>query len=481
MKKLFTILALLLTVTALTAQRRINPAKQIYVAPDSAYILYSDSLGELQFRRLIDVLPPGTGGGGTLTDNGDGTYTYAISGDTTIINAQADNIFTTANITIGGNTFTAGSNIQQIIQAFVGGDTITQTGHGFFAGTMVGQEPGNGDYFPASASEPDSFPVAFISQVIDANTFVIQNEGWLTWAHGRPEGNDYFLQDNGTFGTTPDSTYAIFGFRTFGTDKAYFDVPELVVSFGPGGSPVINNPVISVTTPGDTTLRVEYYNGDVDNYPINAGSGDADWYVSGTANTIPSNITQDIYHTGKVGIGLQVPTANVHIESPGGSVLRWTMGGQPAITFNTVTSAAPNPPRFWLYTQSGNLAIQLQANVTYFDSITTFRIGATVPPITTPATRGPGVFFSVNGDSYFKGKIYDSLGLQGTVSDVIGSDLDGFVFWKKNAIYQDASGDLVIHPDIPSYANDAAADADGGLPSGGVYRVTGDRNLKIKP
>lgn len=478
MKKFFTILALLLTVTAVFGQRRINPAKQIYTAPDSAYILYSDSIGELQFRRLIDVLPPGTGGG-TLTDNGDGTYTYISDGDTTIINTQADQIQTTANITVNGTTFNAGSNIQQIIQAFVGGDTITQALHGFFRGTMVGQEPGNGDYFPASASEPDSFPVAFISQVIDANTFVIQNEGWLTWAHGRPAGTDYFLQDNGTFGTTPDSTYAIFGFRTFGTDKAYFDVPELVVSFGPGGSPVINNPVTSVTTVGDSLLRVQYYNGDVDNYPINEGSGDADWFVAGTTN-IPSAITQDIYHTGRVGIGLQTPSANLHIESPGGSVLRWTMGGNPAITFNTSTGASPFPPRIWMYTEHGNLVTQLHPSATtYFDSVQIFRVGTVLSAPT--GARGPGAFFQVNGDSYLKGKIYDSSGVLGAVSDALATDANGFIFWKKNAIYQDAGGDLVIHPSVPSYANDGAADADAGLPSGGVYRVTGDRNLKIKP
>lgn len=34
---------------------------------------------------------------------------------------------------------------------------------------------------------------------------------------------------------------------------------------------------------------------------------------------------------------------------------------------------------------------------------------------------------------------------------------------------------------IPNYANDAAADADGALPSGGLYTVTGSRALNKKP
>lgn len=39
----------------------------------------------------------------------------------------------------------------------------------------------------------------------------------------------------------------------------------------------------------------------------------------------------------------------------------------------------------------------------------------------------------------------------------------------------------VVFTGIPTYANDAAADADATLPSGGAYTVTGDRSLRIKP
>lgn len=42
------------------------------------------------------------------------------------------------------------------------------------------------------------------------------------------------------------------------------------------------------------------------------------------------------------------------------------------------------------------------------------------------------------------------------------------------------NGRLIIN-NIPNYADDSAADADGTLPSGGVYTVTGDRGLRIKP
>ena len=34
---------------------------------------------------------------------------------------------------------------------------------------------------------------------------------------------------------------------------------------------------------------------------------------------------------------------------------------------------------------------------------------------------------------------------------------------------------------LPNYANDGAADADGALPSGGMYTVTGDRAIRRKP
>lgn len=42
-------------------------------------------------------------------------------------------------------------------------------------------------------------------------------------------------------------------------------------------------------------------------------------------------------------------------------------------------------------------------------------------------------------------------------------------------------GDRIKMTGVPEYANDAAADADSTLPSGGVYTVTGDRALRIKP
>ncbi|NRB53754.1 MAG: hypothetical protein HRU41_39245, partial [Saprospiraceae bacterium] len=34
---------------------------------------------------------------------------------------------------------------------------------------------------------------------------------------------------------------------------------------------------------------------------------------------------------------------------------------------------------------------------------------------------------------------------------------------------------------VPNYADDVAADSDSNLPSGGIYTVTGDRSLRIKP
>jgi len=144
-------------------------------------------------------------------------------------------------ITISNDTLTLTQNGITYIYApsisstsVTGGDTITQAGHGLFIGQMVGQEAGDGDYFPAR-SVTDSFPVAFVSEIIDANTFVVQAEGWLTWTHGLSPGTDYFLLEDGSFSPTPDSNYHIFAWRTFGANKAYFDVPELIVTDGGSG------------------------------------------------------------------------------------------------------------------------------------------------------------------------------------------------------------------------------------------------------
>lgn len=115
-------------------------------------------------------------------------------------------------------------------------DTITQASHGFSLGDLVGQT--SGGYFPANTNAPDSLPVSFVCSVIDANTFTIGTEGWVDWNHGLSADTDYFLQDDGSLDTSADADYTVFAFRTFGPDKAAFDIPELIVdgSSGGGGS-----------------------------------------------------------------------------------------------------------------------------------------------------------------------------------------------------------------------------------------------------
>lgn len=115
-------------------------------------------------------------------------------------------------------------------------DTITLASHGLSIGDLVGQLSSN--YFSANTASPDSLPIAFVCSVIDANTFTIGTEGWMDWTHGLTADTDYFLQDDGSLDTSPDSDYTVFAFRTFGSDKAAFDIPELVVdgSAGGGGS-----------------------------------------------------------------------------------------------------------------------------------------------------------------------------------------------------------------------------------------------------
>lgn len=336
-------------------------------------------------------------------------------------------------------------------------DTIYQVAHGFALGDVVGQVRGNGLFFTATTGNADSLPVAYVHEVLHADTFVIKSEGWLMdWTHGLPLGRDYFIQDDGSRDTIPDSTYSAFAFRTINTTKAYFDIPELVVDQSPGSG-------------------------------SGGATGDADWYAEGTSSP-PSAITESIYTYGDVGIGTNAPNAGVDIEDTTSVVLRWQVGGRTLASFNKAISGtgltSAYYPRLWFRSPqaSNDLLIQIHpVGTTYFDSTQIFRIGYTA---TGPDTPGSDLW--VTGASYLNGPLYDSKGVGGTIGDLskyFGADASGDATWRPSAFYEDASGNIIANTaNIPDYANDAAADADGALPSGAVYQVTAeDRTIRIKP
>lgn len=337
-------------------------------------------------------------------------------------------------------------------------DTVYQVGHHFVRGDILGQERGFGLYFEASTGDPDSLPVAYVHEVLHVDTFVIKSEGWLMdWTHGLPLGRDYFVQDTpGVLDTIPDSTYSVFAYRTIDTTKAYFDIPELVVDQAPGSSG-------------------------------GGASGDADWYAEGTTAP-PTSIAESIYTYGDVGIGTNSPNAGLDIDDTTSVALRWKSDGQTLIEFNKAisgTAALPQTvPRIWIRSNypGNDLLVQIHPlATTYFDSVQIFRIGPGNIGPSPPGTSN----LHVNGGTFLNGLLYDSggTGSLGDLTTYYGADASGNTDWRPSAFYEDASGNIVANTaNIPDYANDAAADADGALPSGAIYQVTAeDRTIRIKP
>lgn len=334
-------------------------------------------------------------------------------------------------------------------------DTVYQVAHNFTRGDILGQQRGFGLYFEASTGDPDSLPVAYVHEVLHVDTFVIKSEGWLMdWTHGLPLGRDYFVQDTpGTLDTIPDSTYNVFAYRTIDTTKAYFDIPELVIDQS-------------------------------NDSPAGSGGADADWFEEGGSSP-PSSINESVYTYGDVGINTDSPNAGIDLVDSTAVAFRWRVGAQTLVSFNKAVSGTGSGvsyyPRLWFRSPDNDLLIQIHpVGTTYFDSTQIFRIGFTASG---PDTPGSDLW--VTGATYLNGPIYDSQGAGGTTGDLseyMGADASGNSLWRPSAFYENASGNIVANTgNIPNYANDAAADADGALPSGAIYTVTADRSIRIKP
>lgn len=182
----------------------------------------------------------------SITDNDDGTYTAVVGTDTTIIYTKADSLYTTTSISLGDTTYLANSVVQDILIALsqevnnLRSETgceleITQNSHGFTAGDLITQDPNTGAYSAAAADTSINFPVAYVCSVIDANTFRVDTEGWVSGTHGETVYRDYFLQDTAGDTDTTAGSFPIFAYRTFSPTLRYYDIPEYIAEGNSGG------------------------------------------------------------------------------------------------------------------------------------------------------------------------------------------------------------------------------------------------------
>lgn len=192
-----------------------------------------------------------SGSGGTtvtVTDNSNGTYTIIAGSDTTLIDTRADSNPVAINIAVGDTIFLAGSTVQEIINQIAtevnttrsrtGCDLkVFQAAHGFDEGDLLAQDSTTGEYYLSSSDTTLNWPVAYVCQVVSADTFFVDTEGWLTGAHGFTPYRDYYNNDTpGSVGLTP-GTIQQFAFRTFTDQLRYYDIPEYAVDgVGAGGS-----------------------------------------------------------------------------------------------------------------------------------------------------------------------------------------------------------------------------------------------------
>lgn len=533
-----------------------------------------------------------------------GVYEGQFVSDTADVTAPVN-----GDVLIVGDTLLLNNGDRWITYAPGGGsadvfqDTIIQNGHGFFVGTMVGQTAGNGPYFAATSAVPDSFPVAFISQIVDENRFVIQNEGWLDWTHGRALGSDWFLQDDGSFATSPDSNYNIFGFRTFATSRAYFDVPELILSdsasVGSSGGGGSGSTLTGFTYDGNA-LQIQSSSG---NFTVTVNTGtletsgpitiDGTTYATGTslqtvlealatavnsagggsgATVVASNGLFDADGTsdvdveiggplehnstittgsfdfildgtnnrisqGVAGIRITPNKSNEATREQGAFLRKNTLPGSDAyVTYSPYGLPYNSPLTFdtdyklrflsdgtmnWTSTRQVNNGINVSSSLVGSEYVETINLGSDLLQDTRIDQEGFGFLidntsgltasdyqsrFNLDIESgtpfmeYFTSFPAVAAGNETSASfkvqynEINLSVLDnpnskvGKVNIQPTQVTIDYEANQILIDDngikltgVTQYASDAAADADSNLPAGGIYKVTGDRSLRIKP
>lgn len=174
--------------------------------------------------------------------------------------------------------------------------TITQAGHGFALGDLLTFN--GGTYAAANTATASNLPVAYVSEVIDVNTFRISTEGWLEiTSHGFMVGQDYYLQDGGAETTSPDTNYVVFAYRAFDADWLYYDIPEAVFTNLAASSVELEQLTVTAqnvvsnlsNAPGDPTKILFYVNG-VNVFPGAGLSSDAAGVITVNSGLLGYNI-----------------------------------------------------------------------------------------------------------------------------------------------------------------------------------------------
>lgn len=365
-------------------------------------------------------------------------------------------------------------------------DTIYQASHGFAIGNVLGQVRGNGDFFEASTGDPDSLPVAYVHEVLHADTFVIKSEGWLMdWAHGLPLGRDYFVQDTpGVLDTIPDSTYHAFAFRTVNTGKAYFDIPELVVDQAPGSSPGGGGTVTTLTQ--DSILIYSISGVEVSRDTIRVGSGGSALTVTASngLNDQDAGVNVDVELGGTLDKATDVinPSFLFRLGKISGAVLNYIYNNGASNQSGMYASDSGTGEEVQL--QFGAAMVQMQSSINSLANALLLRLedeqGQLYSAVSS-IVRGrifvdtSEVRIQFNNDSGNKQAEIEWTNTSLTLStyNAAGSVVETQI---------QLTDDNIKIVGIPNYADDTAADADGGLCSGCVYTVTAeDRTLRIKP
>lgn len=332
--------------------------------------------------------------------------TYSLGGGFNVLKIQANvplNNAATRLLALDPIT----ENVEQIdISSLVANtspcqDTIVQASHGFSLGDLIGQSPNNGPYFVGNVGVPDSIPVWFVCSVISADSFTIASTGTIDWTHGKLPGRDYFAQDaSGDLDTIPDADYTFFGFRTIGTDRAAFDIPELVVDGSSGGG-------------GGSSPDITFSN----------------------------------------GLNDQDPGPDIDGEL-GGELERHTLirGNNFDMTWDSLRNC-------YIVNLQGEMLIE------------TDTLGDRQAYLIVDVANSDLV--NINYATNTKARML--VNQNGTVT-LVSSDVDG-----SNPTSFSVNRNSITATGIPEYASDVAADADGALPTGGLYTVIGDRSIRIKP
>ncbi len=408
-------------------------------------------------------------------------------------------------------------------------DTISQTAHGFSLGNLIGY--GSGNYFIANTSSSgDSIPVAFVCSVIDANTFTIATNGWIDWTHGLVENQDYWVQDDGSVSTQPDSDITNFAFRTFGPDKVYVDIAELIITGSGGGSGGSSSAVTVLASNGlfdaDGSLDVDVEIGGPLEHNTTINLGAFDFLLDGNNN---------LFSQSTAGIRI-VPNKTIESTRVQGAFLRknTAAGSTALITYSPYGLPYTSPLTFdnnyklrflsdgtmsWARTPVNNNGIGVSSTFTGGEWLESINLGGSLSQNTlldgagfsfqirdVPASNNYQYNFEVNPNTnqpYLAWTASSPAVVSGTqtsvdarfdynrvflqISDVPNSK-NGIVEITSTQVRLDYEGHQVIVDDngirfngVTEYASDAAADADTNLPAGGIYTVVGDRSIRIKP